>query len=510
VTGTAAWVARTDSSSIDVGLDRKEALVLARDLIARLREGEVSPAGISFDDGVLDVLHASVEIVAADGAVDADGALEDASRLYGFISAMDWPGPDFSETAELLQACSLWAWRLARRAGKPGVAEAWASHSVVDEMLRFTASHVFRTDPQDFPERSMSSRDGEAAAMRVLEVPIDERLSRATELAMDDPETLLALCGVLRSQWETRPDVVRSDAEFLYLFLKEPKRKIGLFDERDYFLGELALIAGTTCRFLSRREEANRWFDRSESAFRNTMNAIADWARLSYQRLALRAEERRFEEVMELAPALVETFQKLEMGEDALKCRFLEAAVLRETDRLSEAREVYLVICEEAERAGQEKLLASASYNLVQIYSLQGNAQEAIAESRRALPALRRQENRIGMAKLQLGLAFLFRETGKRSEAIETFRAAQSEFHEIAMHADVAAIQLVVADLLLDSGRAAEAEQEILAALPVIEEYKLVSEGVAAFSLLKESVRQRKIDREALRNLHGFFEDSVS
>jgi tetratricopeptide (TPR) repeat protein len=361
-----------------------------------------------------------------------------------------------------------------------------------------------------FPGRPLSSRDAERLAASVLAVPIGERTARADELGLDNPETLLALCGLLRAQCEARPDAVRRDAEFLYHFIDSPKRKIGLFDERDYFLGELALIAGTTCRVLSRRDEARRWFDRSEAAFRNTMNAVADWARLSYQRLALRTEERQFDEVTELLPALVETFGKLGMVEDALKCRFLEAAALKESDRLDAARRVYLDICREAERLGHENLVAAASYNLVQIYSLSGNAEDAVAESRRALPALRRQQNRVGIAKLQWGLAWLLRESGKPSEAIDTFRAAQKEFLDIGMEADVAAIQLVVADLLLDFGKREEAEREIVAALPVIEEYKLVNEGVAALALLKESVRQKKINREALRDLHGFFQEPVS
>jgi hypothetical protein len=75
------------------------------------------------------------------------------------------------------------------------------------------------------------------------------------------------------------------------------------------------------------------------------------------------------------------------------------------------------------------------------------------------------------------------------------------------MRADMAAIQLVIADLLLDSGQEVQAEKEILAALPVIEELRMVPEGVAAIALLRESLRQRSINRQALRDLHGYFEE---
>ncbi len=87
-----------------------------------------------------------------------------------------------------------------------------------------------------FPQRSISLEQGRAAADRVLEVPIPERVAQVRDLQLEEPETLLSLCGRMRERWETAPASVRDDAVFLYRFIDEPKRSIGLFDERDYFL----------------------------------------------------------------------------------------------------------------------------------------------------------------------------------------------------------------------------------------------------------------------------------
>ena len=119
-----------------------------------------------------------------------------------------------------------------------------------------------------FPFRSLSTEEGRLAAERVLSTPIEERSRLALTLRIDEPETLLAICGRLRANLESAPQTSRDDAEYLYNFVEKPRRPIGLFDEREYFLGELALIAGTACRILARREDAWRWFDRSEAAFR--------------------------------------------------------------------------------------------------------------------------------------------------------------------------------------------------------------------------------------------------
>src|SRR5262249_10495788 len=188
---------------------------------------------------------------------------------------------------------------------------------------------------------------------------------RSRELRLDDPELLLCLCELLRSQFQSSPTTVRDEADFFHQYLLS-KPHIGLYDEREFFLGEFALLAGTASRMLFRREEATRWFERAEARFVLTANSATNIARLAYQRLALRTEERRFEEVLELAPIWHENFLKLELPEDALKCRFLEAAALRETDRTEEANAVLENVCKLAETLGTYRLQAQALSNLSQ------------------------------------------------------------------------------------------------------------------------------------------------
>src|SRR5262249_13640235 len=140
-----------------------------------------------------------------------------------------------------------------------------------------------------------------------------------------------------RDEIDVNPMHARDEAEFFFDFLSTPKRAIGLFDEREYFLGELALLAGTADRILARRQEASRWFDRADANFRLTVNAVADWSRVAYQRLALMLEERRFAELLEQLPTLLDSFERLDMTEDALKCRFLEGLARVEMGELTVA-----------------------------------------------------------------------------------------------------------------------------------------------------------------------------
>jgi tetratricopeptide (TPR) repeat protein len=361
-----------------------------------------------------------------------------------------------------------------------------------------------------FPNRYGSSAACRAAAESVFETPLAERLLKANELGIEDPEILLSVTERLRELRETSPSKVLEEAEFFYRFLDKPRRSVGLFDERDYFLGEFALIAGTACRHLSRWEESRLWFDRADSGFRHTANSAGDLSRLAYQRLALRLEERQLDAVLELAPPLADKLVELGMPEEALKCRFLEGLALMESDRLPESVEVFGQICREAERLASERLLASAYANLTHVYGMMGDSAGAIDASQKAIPILKRLDDRVALAKVQWGLATLLREIGRIPASIEAYRKAQQEFECIGMRADVAALSLVVADLLLETGKEREALREILVALPVIDELKMVPMGVAAFSLLRESVRHQQVNRQALRDLHGYFEDLKS
>jgi len=367
---------------------------------------------------------------------------------------------------------------------------------------------------RQFRRKRLTPEEGRDAALRYLAMPIDDRHAEATEWMLDDPETLLPLLDGVRAKGTSAPTEVLEEVRFLYRFLEkiEPRYPLDAFllDEREYFLGETARIAGTVCRELSLRDEARHWLDLADGWFLQTENASGNIAKVGYQRLALRTEERDFGSVLELLPQLVATFKKLGMSEDAVKCRFLEVMALKESDRLSEVMPLLTEIADEAKGLRNDSLLAYAYVNLVQVHGGLGEAERAIAVAQEAAPLLRKLDNRVGLAKLYCGIGFLQKGQSNVTGAIEAFRSAQREFSEIGMRADIAAVQLVIADLLLDADQEKQAEWEIRQALPLIDEYKLVPEGFAAMTLLRESVRRQKIDRQALRSLHGYFEELQS
>jgi tetratricopeptide (TPR) repeat protein len=194
--------------------------------------------------------------------------------------------------------------------------------------------------------------------------------------------------------------------------------------------------------------------------------------------------------------------------EQSLMCRFLEGLAFRETGKIDRAVIVFLDICRQAEDQRNVRLVAQASLNLAQFYRVLGNLDEAMVYTRKAFPLLKQLDNRIGLVKLRWGVGSILREQGKSAEAVAAYREALDEARAIGMRADVATLHLVLADALLDVGQDHQAEREIRAALPIIDEERMVPEGFAALDLLRQALRYRQIDRKALRELHGYFGDA--
>src|SRR5215831_5782154 len=147
---------------------------------------------------------------------------------------------------------------------------------------------------RQFRRRRLTPEEGKRAAERILAMPIPSRREDLKGLALDDPETLLPLLESLRHDLDCAPATTLEEAIFLFAFL-EPldttyPASAFLLDEKEYFLGETARIAGTACRQLTRRDEARRWFDIAEVWFLRTENSAGNLAKLTYQRLALRTE----------------------------------------------------------------------------------------------------------------------------------------------------------------------------------------------------------------------------
>lgn len=363
-----------------------------------------------------------------------------------------------------------------------------------------------------FPSRTstawLSPREAEVEARTFLSIPRDEKSDSDRLNFLGSPDILLAICARLRQSRDIAPAMVLDQASDIYQWISKPTCDLGLFDERDYFLGEVALLAGATSRQLGRREEAFLWLDRAEAGFRHTMNPAPGLANVAYARLSLRFEMGRYSDVLELAPSLEGSFSKLGMLTERAKCRLLRAMTLKQIGEHSGAVALLDQLHRESSVESDPFLASRILAELGDLRQLEGRLDLAMQAFQEALSLLRSDEVSLAKADLKLYVGGVFKASASFEEACEAFRDAQQEYRALGMQALVVYTHLVIAETLLASNRHREAEWEILAALPAIEELGLVPEGSAAVALLRESVQRRQTDPKALQDLRAHLQAS--
>jgi tetratricopeptide (TPR) repeat protein len=321
-----------------------------------------------------------------------------------------------------------------------------------------------------------------------------------------DLDVLLALCGLLRDQCNLRPAETLSEAKRIHGWLTNQTRGLGFFDERDFFLGEIALLAASSSRHVGVPADTELWLDRADSSYRHTINPAASLARVAYVRLGLRYDSGRYSDVLELLPSAALTFANLGMRPELAKCCLLEAAVLKELGRYDESASKLEALLANHLFTSETAIRGLAMVNLGNIRSLEGDLKEALAAYKAARPLLEAERNGATLANLKGMVAETLGAMGQMSASVDAYRETVSDHLELGMQSRAAYFRVALSEVLLLAGRPREAEWELLAALPTINEQQMVPEGFAAVALLQESIRQRKTDPKALSELRQYLQ----
>ena len=359
-----------------------------------------------------------------------------------------------------------------------------------------------------FPSRpSIRRSTGDTFAAAEAYLSRDENQKQAgTDSIFSDLDLLLAICGLLKERGNSDPAGVFAESTRIFGWLSRQEKSLGYFDERDYFLGESALLAGSACRVLGNRAETELWLDRADASFRHTINPTPSLSRVAYVRLSLRYDMRRHEEVLELLPSVALTFEKLGMYAELAKCRFLQAMSLKELGRYVEASRELESLTAGPEFQSEPAVRGMALIHLGNLKSEAGDQEEALRKYRAAQPLLEAGERHAGLADLKVMVGETLVRLGQIEAAIDAYREAVADSGRLGMVTRTAYFRIVLSEVLLGAGRAREAEWELLAALPTINEQKMVPEGFAAVALLQQSIKLRKTDPAALAELRKYLQ----
>lgn len=360
-----------------------------------------------------------------------------------------------------------------------------------------------------FPDRASGRRspgDVVATAKSYLAQGVEGRQGLDAESFYRDLDVLLSICGLLRERINTNPSEVLSEAGRIFAWVSSQGQSLGYFDERDFFLGESALLAGSACRLLGENAETELWLDRADASYRHTINPTPSLARVAYARLSLRYDMGRYNDVLELLPSVALTFEKLGLYAELGKCHLLQAMSLKELGRTGEAAARLQCMLSGPEFASETSLRGTAMLSLGNIRSQEGDQEQALVAYRAAQPLLESSQRYSTLADLKGLVAEMLHQLGQIGAAIDAYRESVGDLVSLGMQTRAAYMRVVLSETLLEAGRPREAEWELLAALPTINEQQMVPEGFAAVVLLQESVRQRKTDPKALSELRQYLQ----
>ena len=266
-------------------------------------------------------------------------------------------------------------------------------------------------------------------------------------------------------------------------------------------MGEFALIAGGAFRQLGRREESFRWFERAEAGFRHTLNPAPKLAEVAYSRLALKYDVRQFSEVLELIPSLLKSYRKMGMAKEFAKTEFLRGMTLKAMERTEAAQRCFEELSAALRSVPDSPLSGHVLVEIGALCASGGRYDEALDNYQRAFALLSRGDNPIFLAHLKATVGETLVLKGAFEKGVAAYHEAIADYKALDMGTQAAYLGIVTAETLVQAGRWREAEWEILNALPTIDEQRMVPEGFAAIALLRESVRQRKTDPNALREV---------
>jgi tetratricopeptide (TPR) repeat protein len=473
-----SWVAAMQNVDIPTQPDEEELNRCVVDLRDRLRDGTWEGFNLHGDDQGLAVLS-RLCFELSKSFSDGNLALSEAAAAYDLVSRLTWPTDLFGERNEILSQLALVAWRYSSQVGATETMMVWEK--------KYRAGF----------SRPSAERD---CLEQFLATEASERSDESADVIFSDARSLFGLCELLQEYRDSCPAKATTEASIIYERMRE-RSSLTIESDRDYFLGTMALLAGTCHRLLGQRESSAKWFDRAQSSLSKLRNSEPQFARLAYGRLTLWFEHRQYDVVLREMPLLLARFRKMALEEEEIKCLFVEGMALKESGDFEVALAKFFALEERLLESDPCRLLGCVISEIGELYSAQRCYREAMQSYQRALPLLLESRRPIMVASLKGTVGETCRDMGDLATAIDLYRDAISDYSKLSMNTFAAYVRIVLAETLLLAGLPREAEIEILAAVPTIEKERMVEEGFAALNLLRESVHQCQTDVASLRAL---------
>ena len=395
--------------------------------------------------------------------------------IYRLVATLDWPRDEFDEKAQLLAPIAQLAWSQSLKRGNALETREWEQ-----ACLKYFAS--------------------QECVQQLLAMPVANWSSSVCERFLSDRAFLLGLWGWLYSRADVSPRPVLALALVAYNWLSTHRGSAASLDEDAYLLGQFSIVLAGSSRTLGEHRKSREWLDVAETWCTGFSSADALQARIEYGRLAGLYDVHQFSRALLRIPNLIDKFEGLGLDDDVAKSKFLRAACLKERgDR--EALSSFLLLKTDPVVTRQPWFKAIVLINLADLHSGAGDLRTAVSLIKEAEGLLADSGRPYAQAHFYGVTAEILRDHGNIAAAVDYYSRALEIYESVGMAVYAAYLRLMLAEALITCGRVDRAADEIVAALPIIEQEKLVREGIAAVGLLRVSLSGRRLDARALRAL---------
>lgn len=477
------WILATREIEVPTPPSQEDLASDVRTLRVQLRDGDPSSINLEPSDRGLAIISRLCFDLEESASPGLELQFLEASHAYRLVSMVAWPEGQFGEKNELLVDLALLAWRASRYSCSRATAQAWER-----EYLRSLA-------------RPSTCRDHLASLLGRDDEPFGR-----PQVDFNNLSLCFALWGVL---WETReaePTKLASRAVELYRHVELAPGLSLAGDEHRLLLGLIALAAAGGERLAGRWSEGVEWLDTAERMFKETVDPSAHLLKVSFNRLIVQYDSGLYQTVIAGIRPLISRFDELGMTAEGGRSRIAEASSLNAAGQTTEALQKFQFLRDWLRSMDEDGLLGCTMMNLGELEAKNGRTALAMAHYREALGLFQERNSQWMIADLKARVGETLQNVGRIDLGIEAYRESMGDYARLGMKTWVAYTRVRLAEVLLLAGRYREAELEILAALPTIEQQGMMTQGLAAVAVLRESVRCCNTDREALRQVRRHLE----
>jgi tetratricopeptide (TPR) repeat protein len=470
------WIEGVKDRSLSLGPSVTDATTWAEGAWSQVLGGSPLACDSSWNSSLADRLFALSAVLSAHGVTNSQHVQAAAADVFESLLGIEWQADLIGEKASLMGRFAFLVWACSFRCGMYAQLGQW---------------------------------EDRIAELALLQVGVPEFLSvrpahRSAELNsrfFREPAVLLATCLRMERIVNSEPAEVYEDAIALRAWLLGGQEVSAREDEVAYVVASLEIMIAITKKFAGRYREAHAWVDGVSRLCEKVRGGELLKAKARFVRLAIFHECRQYEAVLEEIPGLRSRFQ--EWGRDALvaRCDYLGGVANKELSNTSEAIERLRAVVESDRGSVEPWLRGYALIDIADVLVGRCEFEEAQAALAAAWPMVKNSKQPGCVAHYHAVKGQLLRDQGLWMDAIDSYRASVEAYGRAQFESMAAYLRVLLAEALLAVNREDEAVQEILVSLPKIEELELVPEGVAAAAILRESIRRRRADREALRIL---------